>query len=74
MTHWARQVHRAFSLFLAPFVLFSHLGKNSLTTLLWLARRSLTCSSSAGVKSFLMLKVFLISSGVLPGEMSQIKY
>merc|ERR1719234_1273885 len=25
-----------------------------------------TCSSSAGVKSFLMLKVFLISSGVLP--------
>ena len=26
----------------------------------------LTCSSSAGVKSFLMLKVFLISSGVFP--------
>merc|ERR1712150_182711 len=26
----------------------------------------LTCSSSAGVKSFLMLNVFLISSGVLP--------
>jgi len=25
-----------------------------------------TCSSSAGVKSFLMLNVFLISSGVLP--------
>ena len=27
-----------------------------------------TCSSSAGVKSFLMLKVFLISSGVLPAQ------
>ena len=27
-----------------------------------------TCSSSAGVKSFLMLKVFLISSGVLPDQ------
>lgn len=26
----------------------------------------LTCSSSAGVKSFLMLKVFLISSGDFP--------
>ena len=28
--------------------------------------KSLTCSSSAGVKSFLMLKVFLISSGDFP--------
>ena len=26
----------------------------------------LTCSSSLGVKSFLMLNVFLISSGVFP--------
>lgn len=44
---------------------------NTVTIILWIIMYvviylKITCSSSSGVKSFLMLNVFLISSGVLP--------
>lgn len=56
------------SLVFAPFVLFAYLQNNKKIIIMSTKTTHHTCSSSSGLKSFLILNVFLISSGVLPAE------
>lgn len=52
-----------------PIFLFPREVKTQYITIIYF-----TCSSSSGVKSFFMLKVFLISSGVFPGLRTEIVF